>query len=56
MNRRSLLLGTGTLAVMATRRDSRAEAPRPSTYEAAVGQAWRPIDPNGGVRVMPMSA
>lgn len=56
MNRRSVLVSMGALTVMSVPRISWAESPRPATYEAAVGQVWRPLDPAGGVRELVRAA
>ena len=56
INRRSLLLGTSALVAMSTPRSTRAEAPRPSTYDAAVGLVWRPLDSTGGLQELVRAA
>jgi hypothetical protein len=56
MNRRSFVLAGGSLLAMSVPRISRAEQPRPATYDAAVGLVWRPLDPANGVRELVRAA
>jgi hypothetical protein len=50
MNRRNLILGVNAMIVAASARTAGATPAAPKTYDEAVKQVWRPLDPLAGVR------